>query len=63
MNPEIISYDSDGSKINFLAIIKNGIVIDIACSTKDFGMYSKESCVSKEDISIYEILCWEQSLY
>jgi hypothetical protein len=36
MKPKILHY---GSKVRYLALIKNGHVIDIACSHKNAGMY------------------------
>ena len=50
MNPEI--FYCDLGHTSYLAIIKNGYVIDIACSSKHYDLYSKESCVSKRDLFI-----------
>jgi beta-lactamase regulating signal transducer with metallopeptidase domain len=43
MNPEIFCYDYGA---NFLAIIKNGYAIDIACSEKNPKMYSEKDRVT-----------------
>ena len=50
MKPEIIYYSTEIQ--NYLAIMKNGFVIDIACSKKKSGMIFEESCVSKRDLFI-----------
>ena len=47
MKLEILRYSHVG--VNFLAIIKKGLIVDIACSKKDSGMFSEENCVLKED--------------
>jgi hypothetical protein len=52
MKPKIYRYDYGAS---YLAVIKNGYIVDIACSDKNYesaGMYSEESCVSKRDLFI-----------
>jgi hypothetical protein len=43
MKPEIIYYEF--LDVSYLAVIKNGLVIDIACSKKDARMLSEESNV------------------
>jgi hypothetical protein len=43
MKPEIIYYEF--LDVSYLAVIKNGFVIDIACSKKDARMLSEESNV------------------
>jgi len=46
MKPKILHYSS---KISFLAIMKNGYIVDIACSDKNYesaGMYSEKDLVT-----------------
>ena len=43
MKPKIIYYEF--LDVSYLAVIKNGFVIDIACSKKDARMLSEESNV------------------
>jgi len=45
MKPKILHY---GSKISFLAIMKNGYIVDIACSDKDAGIYSETHPLSND---------------
>jgi hypothetical protein len=47
MKPKIYRYDYGAS---YLAVIKNGYIV--ACSSKHYDLYSKESCVSKRDLFI-----------
>jgi len=47
MKPKIFQYHFRGS--DSLAVIKNGFVVDIACSEKDAGMFSEENCILKKD--------------
>jgi hypothetical protein len=49
MTPEILHYSGPEYGANFLAVIKNGLVIDIACSSKNYGLYSWESRIPKKD--------------
>ena len=52
MKPKIIKYgfaNFNGYKVAFLAVIKNGLIIDIACSEKDAGMFSEKYNLLKED--------------
>ena len=50
MKPKIIRFESSGA--DYLSIIKNGIIIDIACSEKNARMLSEENNVklSEDDI-------------
>jgi len=54
MKPKIIKYDFanfNGYKVAFLAIIKNGCVVDIACSNKcgQVVMYSEKDKTFKNE--------------
>ena len=48
MKPEIINYSL--GKTNYIAIIKKGLIIDIACSKKGAGMYSEILPLSSVDL-------------
>jgi hypothetical protein len=49
MNPEI--FYCDLGHTSYLAIIKNGYVIDIACSSKHYDLYGQRR-ISKRDLFI-----------
>jgi hypothetical protein len=49
MKPKIIRFESSGA--DYLSIIKNGIIIDIACSDKDSAMISEEDQILKKSFN------------
>jgi hypothetical protein len=61
MKPKIYRYDYGAS---FLAVIKNGYIVDIACSSKHYDLYSKESCIPKKDwVEYIKIKAKDLALY
>jgi hypothetical protein len=71
MKPKILRY-SNNDGIDFLAIRKNGYIIDIACSSKNYGMLSEKGVpgpiynpFSKSNIwdNIIEIQVQDLALY
>jgi len=60
MNPEIIKYSipSMSNRYSYLAIMKNGYVVDIACSNKQWPMFSEKDQVLK---NTYVSLEWTKA--